>query len=246
MVARRRPQVLGDGNDVAAGVAQIAQGGAHLVGGFAQAEDEVALGDQAGVARSGKHTQAAPVRERRPDPLEDTGHGFDIVCQDFRAGLEDLGQPGWFAVEVGNQQFDAGRRIEFLDGAHGRGVQPGPAVRQVVASHAGDGGIAQAHRAHAVGDSAWLVAVQLGGLSGVDLAEIASAGALVTADQEGGFSVLPAFEDVGAAGLLADRVQPLAADQVLQLGVLRPDAGSCLDPRRFALDWGLRVAHLQA
>lgn len=85
MVARRRPQVLGDGNDVAAGVAQIAQGGAHLVGGFAQAEDEVALGDQAGVARSGKHTQAAPVRERRPDPLEDTGHGFDIVCQDFRA-----------------------------------------------------------------------------------------------------------------------------------------------------------------
>src|SRR5208337_355861 len=83
------------------------------------------------------------------------------------------------------------------------------------------------------------------GLSGIDLAEVAAAGALVTTDQEGGFPVLPAFEDVGAASLFADRVQALAPDQALQLGVLRSHPGPDLDPRRLALDRGLRVAHLQ-
>ena len=59
--------------------------------------------------RRGEHAQAALVGERGPDPLEDARHGFDVVRQHFRAGLEDLREPGGLAVEVGNQQFDAGR-----------------------------------------------------------------------------------------------------------------------------------------
>ena len=117
------------------------------------------------------------------------------------------------AVEVGDQQLDAGGRVELFDGAHGLGVQPGAAVGQVVAGHPGDGGVPQAHRLHALGDPARFVAVQRGGLAGVDLAEVAAAGAHLTADQEGGLAVFPAFVDVGAAGLLAHGVQALAADQ---------------------------------
>ena len=94
--------------------------------------------------------------------------------------------------------------------AHRLGVQPGAAVGQVVAGHAGDRRVAQAHRLHALGDPSRLVAVQLGGLAGVDLAEVAATGALLAADQEGGLAVFPALVDVGAAGLLADRVQTLA------------------------------------
>ena len=65
VVAQRRPQVLGDGDDVAAGVVQIAQRGAHLVGCLAHAEDEVGLGDQAVFAGRGEHGEAALVAERR-------------------------------------------------------------------------------------------------------------------------------------------------------------------------------------
>src|SRR6516225_7085667 len=143
VVARRRTQVLRDGDDVAAGIAQVGERGAHLVGGFAQPEDEVALGDQAEVARRGEHVQAALVGEGGPNPFEDAGHRFDVVRQHFRARLEDLGKSRRLAVEVRDQQFDAGRRVEPFDGTHRRGVQPGRAVGQVIAGNAGDRGIAQ-------------------------------------------------------------------------------------------------------
>src|SRR5262249_35160980 len=81
-----------------------------------------------------------------------------------------------------------------------------------------------------------LVGVELGGPAGVDLAEVAPPGALVTADEEGRLPVLPAFVDVGAAGLLADRVQALALDQLGELLVLRAPLELGLDPPRLALD----------
>ena len=93
--------------------------------------------------------------------------------------------------------------------ADGLGVQPGALVGQVVAGDAGDGGVPQPHRAHRLGDAARLVAVEGRGLAGVDLAEVAAAGALLAADEERGLAVLPALVDVGAAGLLAHRVQAL-------------------------------------
>ena len=122
---------------------------------------------------------------------------------------------------------------------HGLGVQPGAAVGQVVAGDAGDGGVAQLHLLHALGDPARLVAVERLGLAGVDLAEVAAPGALVAADEERRLAVLPALEDVGAARLLADRVQALGLHEVLQLAVLRAHRGAGLDPLRLALDRGL-------
>jgi hypothetical protein len=130
--------------------------------------------------------------------------------------------------------------------AHRLGVQPGAAVGQVVAGDAGDGGVAQLHLLHRLGDPARLVAVERLRLAGVDLAEVAAPGALVAADEEGRLAVLPALEDVGAAGLLADRVQALGLHQALQLGVLRAHLRPGLDPLRLALDRGLGVADLEA
>src|SRR6185312_5450809 len=99
-------------------------------------------------------------------------------------------------------------------------------------------------RLHAGGHPTRLVAVQRRRLAGVDLAEVAPAGALLAADEEGRLAVLPALEDVGAASLLAHRVQALALHQRVQLGVLRAHRGLRLDPRRLALDGGLGVARL--
>ena len=39
------------------------------------------------------------------------GHGLDVVRQRFPARLEDLAKPRGLAVDVGDQQFNAGRRV---------------------------------------------------------------------------------------------------------------------------------------
>src|ERR1035438_5222851 len=70
--------------------------------------------------------------------------------------------------------------------------------------------------------------------------------AVVTADEEGRLAVLPALEDVGAARLLADRVQALPFDQAPQFCVGGPGAQPRLDPRGLPLDGGLAVTGFQA
>ncbi len=117
------------------------------------------------------------------------------------------------AVEVGDEVLDTGARVEFVDLPHGLGVQPRAAVGEVVAGDAGDRGVAKAHRLNAFGDTTRLVTVECRGLAGVDLAEVAAARALFTTDQERRLTVFPAFVDVGAAGLFADRVQAFASYQ---------------------------------
>src|SRR5665811_394623 len=96
------------------------------------------------------------------------------------------------------------------------------------------------------GDPPRLVGVEVGGLAGVDLAEVAASGALVAADQEGGLAVFPALEDVGAAGLFAHRVQAARTDDALELVVLGSHRRAGPDPLGLALDRGLRVAGLDA
>jgi hypothetical protein len=168
------------------------------------------------------------------------------VREHLGPGGEHLGQQCRLSVEVRDQQLHAAVREQAVDLPYGLGVQPRPTVGQVVAGDTGDRRVPQTHRDHRLGDPAGLVGVEVGGRPGVDLAEVAPARALVAADEEGRLAVLPTLVDVGAAGLLAHRVQALPLDQAAQLGELRTHAGSDLDPRRLALDRGLRVAGLDA
>ena len=115
---------------------------------LAHAEDQVGLGDQAVVAGRGEHREAAVVAERRADPLEDPRHGLDVVRQHLGPRLEDLaraasGSPLKSGISISTPVLG----VELVDRAHGLGVQPGAAVGQVVAGDAGDGGVAQPHRA---------------------------------------------------------------------------------------------------
>ena len=177
---------------------------------------------------------------------EDARHRLDVVREHLGTRGEDLGELSGVRVEVGNEQLDPAAGELGVDLADRLRVQPRPAVGQVVAGDAGDGGVLQAHRRDALGHPAGLVGVEVSGLAGVDLAEVAAPGALVAADEEGGFAVFPALVDVGAAGRFADGVQALAADERLQLGVLRPGLEPGLDPLGLALDGHLAVAHLEA
>ena len=224
---------------------EVPQRLADLLTGLAHAEDQVGLGHQAEVACLGQHVERAVVAERRPDPLEDARHGLDVVGQHLRPGLEHLAEQLGLAVEVRDEVLHPGVGVELVDRPHRLGVQPGAAVREVVAGDAGDGGVAEPHLLHRLRDPPRLVPVQRVRLAGVDLAEVAAPRALVAADQERRLPVLPALEDVGAAGLLAHGVQALGLHQRLERLVLRPHLRPRLDPLGLALDGRLGVADLE-
>ena len=246
VVPRGRPQVLGDGQQVTAGRAQVLHGLGDFAPLLAQPEDQVGLGDQPGVASRTQHVERTRVPEAGPDPPEDPRHGLDVVREDLRPGTEDLRQPVRFGVEVGNEQFHSAAGDGGVDLAADLRVQPGAAVGQVVTRDAGHGRVLQAHSGDGLRDPARLALVKRQRLARVDLAEVTPPGALVAADQEGRLAVLPAFEDVRAAGLLAHRVQAFAADERFQFGVGRSGAQPGLDPRRLPLDRDLAVAGLEA
>src|SRR6266566_1938015 len=128
MVPRGGPEVLGDGQQVTAGPAQVLHGLGDLVPLLAQPEDQVGLGDQPGVAGRAQHVERAGVPEAGPDPPEDPRHGLDVVREDLRPGAEDLRQPVRLGVEVGNEQFHPAARDGGVDLAADLRVQPCPAV----------------------------------------------------------------------------------------------------------------------
>jgi hypothetical protein len=134
--------------------------------------------------------------------------------------------------------------VQFVDLADGFGVEPDAFVFEVVTGDAGDRGVAELHGLHGAGHLGGFEPVHGGGFAGVDLAEVAAAGAFGAADQESGFLVFPAFEDVGAAGLFADGVQAFFLDQVLELDKFRAHLDLGLDPVRFAFHRGGRIALL--
>ena len=73
-----------------------------------------------------------------------------------------------------------------------------------------------------------------GRLAGLHVAEAAAASADVAEDHERGGAALPALADVGAVGLLADRVEVVLLDRLLQAAVGRPAGRRDLEPGRLA------------
>ena len=125
------------------------------------------------------------------------------------------------------------------DRRDGGGEAARTAVGQVVAGHAGDHGVGQAHPLHGVGHPLGLAGVERQGMAGVDLAEPAGPGAPRAVDHEGGGPVGPALVDVRAAGLLAHRDQVEVAEVVLEPEVVVAHAG--LDPQPGRLARGQRA-----
>ena len=186
--------------------------------------------------------QGTVVAERGADALEDPRDGLDVVGEDLGLGVADRLDVFGLAGEVRNQEFDAGARVQFVDLADRLGVEPDALVGEVVAGHARDGGVAQLHGLDRAGHLGGLEHVHGGGFAGVDLAEVAAPGAFGAADQEGGFLVFPAFEDVGAAGLFTHGVQAFLLHEVLELDELGAHLDLGLDPLRLPLH-GVRPSY---
>mmetsp|Transcript_9919 Transcript_9919/g.23262 ORF Transcript_9919/g.23262 Transcript_9919/m.23262 type:complete len:203 (-) Transcript_9919:1259-1867(-) len=91
------------------------------------------------------------------------------------------------------------------------------AILQVVAVHAGDDDVLELQRRNRLGQVQRLVHVQRVRAAVAHVAEGAAAGALVAHDHEGRRALAEALADVGAAGLLADGVQLVLAQDLLDL-----------------------------
>ncbi len=234
-----RLEVLAHGQQVAVGVPEVAHGLGHLVGALAHPEDEVRLGDalRAEAAGDAQHVERPVVAERRPDPRVQPAHRLQVVGEHVGFGLHDRGDVPFPALEVGGQDLHRAARHGLPDRPDGCRPEACSAVGQVVAGHAGHHHVPEAHRRHRLRDPSRLLLVHRARLGGHDVAEPAAPGALLAEDQERGLPVLPALEDVGAAGLLAHRVEALAAHQALEGRVVRPHPGLNLEPGRLsALD----------
>ena len=148
-----------------------------------------------------------------PDGQVVRRHGFEIVVEDVRFGRDHHFQRAGLAQEVRGQDFDGRFRRAGADGRDDLGEMLRPAVLEIVAVDRGDDDVLEArvlrpHRRRCSGSSGSSGSRQ----AGADIAEGAGAGADLAHDHHGGVPLLPAFPDIGAAGLLAHRDQPVFAD----------------------------------
>ena len=165
-------------------------------------------------------------------PLVQTAHRLQVVGEHVRLGLDHGGDRLPVALEVGRKHLDLAFRKGIADRSDRRRPDRGPAVREVVPRDAGEDHVVEPHLPDRFGDAARLVLVGGIGLGRLDVAEPASAGALLAEDQEGGLPVLPALVDVRAPGLLAHRVEVEAPHDPLEVAVVRPERGLDLQPVR--------------
>src|SRR5690606_24973605 len=150
------------------------------------------------------------------------------------------------ALDVIDQQLDPGAGVHRVDLLAGAGEQARRAVLEIVTGDAGDRRVAQAHLLDRLRHLERLHRIHGHRLAGRDIAEVAAACAGVTADEEGRLAILPAFEDVRAAGFLAHGVQALAVHTLLHRRVFGAHHGTGLDPLGLALDRDLGIAGLDA
>ena len=141
-----------------------------------------------------------------------------------------ISSPRKSGVRTSTLQFGAWRRIWRITPTNARRAE----VREVVAVDARDHRVPEAHLRDRSRHPGRLERVVPRRLARLDVAEAAAPGAGVAEDHERGGAALPALADVRARRLLADRVEVLGLDQVLQLAVPRAARRRHLEPRRLA------------
>ena len=198
------------------------------------------LGQRLGVhpSRVGQQPERAVVAPARPGQAVEPLGGLEIVVEDVRPGVHHDPERRFRALEVGDEHLDRGLRQPSPDLGDAAGERLGAAVGQVVAVHRGDDHVLQSHPVHRLGQSYRLERVE-GRRSAVgDRAVGAVPGADVAQDHESGGLVLPAFADVGTAGLLADGMEVELAHHGLEVRVVRASRGLDLEPGRLAGEHG--------
>ncbi len=233
-----RSQVLADGDDRDAGIAQLAERVGHLLKALAEPNHQAGLGDDlalAHLAGVGEHTQGAlPARAAASDRVEPR-HDLNVVVEHVGSLSDHSGQRHLLAAEVGSEELDLALGRLTTDLPHERCPDSGAVVRQIISVDGGDDGVAQAHARDRSGHAGGLQRIVPRGLARLHVAEAAATGAGVAQDHEGRCAAFPALANVGAGRLLAHRVQTLIADQAGEIAVALATWSGHLEPRRLAV-----------
>ena len=251
-VLRRRLQVLADRHDVDAVLAQVAQRVHDLVVRLAEPDDDPGLREHLVVGdllRAREKPEGLVVVGLRAAHLAvEPADGLDVVVEDLGPRAEHDPQGLLLdAEEVRRQHLDRCLGQLLLQRADRRRVVAGAPVGDVVAVDRGDDDVLEPHLRRRMREAQRLERVgRLGRAARVDVAVAARAGARVAEDLERRGAASPALGDVGAARLLADRVELLPVDQLADLEVAAVRArGANLHPFRPArpLGYGQRRFH---
>src|SRR6188508_433600 len=165
-VLRTRAQVLADGEDVDAGGPEEAHRLEDLVPGLAEAEHDPGLrdhrvetdlrGDRAALGEHGDGSVPAGAAANRPLKA---GDRLDVVVEDVGLRLDHGADVDRAAIEVADEDLDAGSRVLEADLANGFGDHPGAAIGEVVARDHRDDDVLQVHELGRLGDASRLVEV---------------------------------------------------------------------------------------
>ena len=214
MVFGGRLQILPDGQ-------KIHVCGAHVVHHLqdpltilAQTHHDAGFGEHRGVEFLDllQQAQAGEIARTGADFGVEAGHGFQIVVEHIRAGLDHFFQRRRRAFQkIGGQDFNGGRRAAMADRADCHGEMLGTAIFQIVAVDRGDHHMVQPQFRHRMRHPARLEGVQSLRPAGRHVAKRAAARAYLAHDHHGGVALRPAFADIGAARLFADRHQLFVA-----------------------------------
>src|ERR671910_110711 len=241
-----RPQVLADGQDLHAVLAQHAEGLEQLLLRLPEPGHQARFGDDL-VAAHLLRVPEYPARaeEARPAPRErvQPRHGLHVVVEDVRPLGDHARERHLLAAEVRGEHLDLAAGRHATDRADHADERARAEVGQVVAVHARDHGVAEPHLLDRLRHAERLERVVVGGLARLDVAEAAAARAGVAEDHERGGAALPALADVRARRLLADRVKPLALDHPAQLAVHGAAGRRPLEPLRLPLTERAHLAH---
>jgi hypothetical protein len=139
------------------------------------------------------------------------------------SGGQLAGCPGTLvaATEVGCEDFDLCLRRERADLLDAFDKMSCTAVAQVIAVHAGDYGVFEAHLGNGLGQLQRFILVQRIGAAMPHVAKGAAARALVAHDHECGRAMAKALADVGARGFFTHGVEIALAQDLLDLVVAR-------------------------
>ena len=209
MMVAGRSEVLAEGNDVDAGIAEVASDGEHFILRLAEAEHEGGLGQHVAGAlfgRPAQHVERAFVFGDGTHGRIEARDGLDVVCEHLGAGFDDHAKGVAIALEIGDQHLHRGAGF-LANGANGLGEMFSAAVGHVVAIHHRDHRVLHAHLRHRLGHAARLAGVGDERFPFADRAEGAAARADLAEDHERGRAGAPALEDIRTARFLAHRVE---------------------------------------
>lgn len=236
-VVASRLEVLADGDDVAiAPGADVIEKLQHLVLVFADSEHDAGLGDETVGLELLKHLQAPVVTGLRADRGVHAVHRLHVVADDLRPRVTDQLDIAFDALEIADQNFNAGLWRHLMNCLNRLGPDPRATVGLVVSVDTGDDHVLQLDLREDFGDPTRLVVIHWHRLPGFHVAESATPGAGVTEDHDRRRAAIPALTHVRTTRLLADGVKAVLVDERLQLQIslATRDLGS--EPIRLAAD----------